>query len=51
MSLKGQMEVRFDHETQLYYPGDCIVIPGGLGHRHMAKVLTDMVRVFFIEDI
>jgi quercetin dioxygenase-like cupin family protein len=49
--LQGQIEVRFEHETQLYSPGDCIVIPGGQGHRHMAKVLTDTVRVFFIEDI
>jgi quercetin dioxygenase-like cupin family protein len=48
--LKGEIEVRFEHGIQHYSPGDGIVIPGGEEHKHMAKVLTDIVTVIFFED-
>lgn len=49
--LQGLLEVQFEHEIQHYSPGDGIVIPGGREHKHLAKVITDSVTVFFIEDI
>ncbi|MBI5570429.1 MAG: cupin domain-containing protein [Desulfomonile tiedjei] len=48
--LEGEMEIRFDHEVQLYAPGDGIFIPNGEAHRHMATILTDTVTVIFVED-
>jgi uncharacterized RmlC-like cupin family protein len=41
---------RFEHEAQNYSPGDGIVIPSGLEHRHMARVLTDTATVIFVEE-
>ena len=47
--LDGKFEIRFDHETIIYEKGDVVVIPPGKKHQHKAKVLSDIVTVFFIE--
>lgn len=49
--LEGKMEVRFEQGTLHYSQGDGICIPGGQEHKHMARILTDTVMVFFIEDL
>ena len=49
--LDGRFEIRYDNETVVYEPDDGIFIPSGHAHRHMGKALTDVVRVFFVEDI
>jgi quercetin dioxygenase-like cupin family protein len=48
--LEGQMEIRFDNEVIVYNPGDGIFIPSGKEHKHMGRVLSDFVRVVFVED-
>ena len=48
--LEGQFEIRFEREVAILYPGDGVFIPPGTEHRHMAKVLSDVVRAVFVED-
>ncbi len=49
--IEGQMEIKFEHEIQIYSPGDGIFISGGQEHRHMGRALTDKVTVIFVEDV
>jgi ethanolamine utilization protein EutQ (cupin superfamily) len=48
--LDGQFEIRFENETLIFNPGDGVFIPPGPAHRHMARVLSDTVRVVFVEE-
>ena len=48
--LEGRFEIEFDNETIVFEPGDGICIPDGDEHRHRAGALTDVVRVFFVEE-
>jgi len=49
--LEGTFEIAFDHEVAVFKPGDGIFIPPGKQHRHQGRVLTDLVRVIFVEDV
>ena len=49
--LEGRFEIRFEDETAVYNPGEGIFIPSGAQHKHMGKVLTDVVRVIFVEEV
>jgi quercetin dioxygenase-like cupin family protein len=49
--LEGDMEIEFDHGTLLFKQGDGVFIPDGAEHRHRARVLTDLVRVIFVEGL
>jgi quercetin dioxygenase-like cupin family protein len=49
--LEGRFELEFDSGTVVYEPGDGVFIPDGAEHRHRGTVLTDVVRVVFVEDI
>ena len=49
--LEGQMEIEYEAEKVLYQTGDGIFIPPGFEHRHRAKVLTDFIKVIFVEDL
>lgn len=48
--LNGRFEIRYEDEIIVYEPGDGIFIPDGPEHRHMGRVLSDCVRVVFVED-
>ena len=48
--LEGQFEIRFEREVLVYNPGDGIFIPSGGGHKHMARVLSEPVKVIFVEE-
>jgi quercetin dioxygenase-like cupin family protein len=48
--LDGQLEITFDNERVVYNPGDGVFIPAGSEHKHMGRVLSDFVRVIFVED-
>ena len=48
--LEGQMEVDFDGEVVRYSAGDGIFILPGEEHRHLAKVLSEVVRLILVED-
>jgi hypothetical protein len=45
------MEIDFDGEVIAFGPGDGLFIPGGEKHKHKGRVLTDVVRVIFVEDV
>lgn len=48
--LDGRMEIRFDGETTAFSAGDGVFLPPGPEHKHMARMLSDVVRVVFVED-
>ena len=50
MILEGQFEIRYDSVTEIYSPGDGVLIPSGEEHRHIAVALTDTVKAVFVED-
>ena len=49
--LEGQLEVNFDGRVVIFNPGDGLFIPAGEEHKHMAKVLTDVVKLILVEDV
>ena len=49
--LEGQLEITFENERVVYNAGDGVFIPSGKEHKHMGKVLSDLVRVMFVEEI
>ena len=49
--LEGRMEVDFDGEVVVFEAGDGVFIPTGQEHKHKGKVLTDVVRMIFVEDV
>ncbi|MCP5102211.1 MAG: cupin domain-containing protein [bacterium] len=49
--LEGTFEIKFTNETLIFKPGDGVFIPSGAEHKHMAKVLTEVVVTIFVEDI
>jgi ethanolamine utilization protein EutQ (cupin superfamily) len=48
--LDGQIEIEFSDGVQTFKAGDGINIPGGSQYKHKARVLSGIVRAFFIED-
>jgi ethanolamine utilization protein EutQ (cupin superfamily) len=48
--LEGIFEITFTDEILVFNPGDGVFIPSGKENKHMGKVLTDMVRVIFVEE-
>ncbi|MFZ5868084.1 MAG: cupin domain-containing protein [Thermodesulfobacteriota bacterium] len=49
--LEGQLEIDFDGTRVLFAQGDGVFIPPGEAHKHMARVLTDVVRLILVEDV
>lgn len=48
--LSGRFEITFDDGTEIFEPGDGVMIPDGEAHRHMARALTDTVEALFVEQ-
>ncbi|MBC8233120.1 cupin domain-containing protein [bacterium] len=49
--LEGQLEVDFDGKVVIFNSGDGLFIPAGEEHKHIARVLTDVVKLILVEDI
>lgn len=49
--LEGEFAIEYQSETIIYQTGDGVFIPAGAEHRHRGKVLSDLVRVMFVEDV
>lgn len=49
--LEGEFEIEFENETQIFRKGDGVFIPDGEQHKHKAKVLSESVKVIFVEDV
>lgn len=48
--LEGKLEINFNGTIVTYDPGDAISIPEGENHKHMAKTITDVVKIFLVEN-
>lgn len=48
--LEGTLELDFHGEKIVFRAGDGLFIPSGGAHRHKARALTDLVRVFLVES-
>ena len=48
--LEGRMEIAVGDRMAVFNPGDGVFLPAGEDHKHMARILTDVVRVIFVED-
>ena len=48
--LKGRLEIEFGDTARIFEEGVGVFIPDGEEHRHRARVLSDVVRVIFVED-
>jgi len=49
--LEGKFEIEYQNEKVIYQTGDGVFIPEGKKHKHRAKVLSDQVKVLFVEDV
>jgi len=49
--LEGEMEIDFDGNIVHFASGDGIFIPTGEEYKHIAKVLTDVIRLILVEDV
>jgi len=48
-SFTGQIE--YQDEKIIYQTGDGVFIPDGKEHKHRAKVLSEFVKVIFVETV
>ncbi len=51
MILEGEMEIEYQYEKIIYRKGDGVFIPDGAEHKHRGRVLTEFVKVIFVEDV
>jgi len=49
--LSGRLEIEFVNGTDLFEEKDGVFIPDGNEYRHRARVLSDVARVVFVEDV
>jgi len=48
--LDGELDINFNGTLVRFSAGDGVFIPAGTENKHMAKVLTDVVRLILVED-
>ena len=51
MILEGEMEIEYPDGKIIYGKGDGVFIPDGEEHKHRGRVLTECVKVIFVEDV
>jgi hypothetical protein len=49
--LDGAFEIEYQNEKVVYQTGDGVFIPDGKEHKHRAKVLSEFVKVIFVENV
>jgi len=49
--LEGEFEIEYLNKKIVYKTGDGVFIPDGEAHKHQAKVISDFVKVIFVEDV
>lgn len=49
--LDGEIEIEYSNEKIVYKKGDGVFIPDGVEHKHKGRVITESVRVIFIENV
>jgi quercetin dioxygenase-like cupin family protein len=48
--LAGELEIDFSGHVVRFPEGSALLIPAGPDHRHKARVLTPLVRLFLVEE-
>jgi quercetin dioxygenase-like cupin family protein len=48
--LAGELEIDFSGHVVQFPEGSALLIPAGRDHRHKARVLTPLVRLFLVEE-
>ena len=48
--LDGEMDIDFNGTLVRFSAGDGVYIPPGVENKHMARVLTDVVKLILVED-
>jgi len=49
--LDGEFEIEYQNDKIVYKSGDGVFIPDGKDHKHKGRVLTESVKVIFVEDV
>lgn len=49
--LDGEVEIEFEDKTIRLRQGDGLSIPAGEKDKHRPKAVSEMVRMFFVEDV
>jgi quercetin dioxygenase-like cupin family protein len=49
--LAGELEIAFCGHAVRFPEGSALLIPAGTQHRHKARVLTPLVRLFLVEEV
>jgi len=49
--LEGLFEIEFDGGAHRFKTGDGVLIPDGSDHMHQGRIMSDSVRVIFVEDV
>lgn len=49
--LEGKFEIEYQNGKMIYETGDGVFIPDGKEHQHRAKVLSEQVKVIFMENV
>ena len=49
--VEGEIEIAFNNEIIRYSTGDALIIPSGVGDKHIPKPLSDKVILFLIEEV
>ena len=49
--LEGEMEINFDGDVVHFGQGDGLFIPKGENSKHIAKILTEKVKLILVEDV
>ncbi len=49
--IEGEIEIDFNGNMVDYKSGDAIFIPAGEENRHRARILSDVAKVFLVEDV
>jgi ethanolamine utilization protein EutQ (cupin superfamily) len=48
--LEGQMDIDFSGDVVRFKAGDGLFIPAGQAYKHKAKVVSETVKLFLVED-
>lgn len=49
--LEGEMDIEFRNKKISFRKGDGLYIPAGNLHKHKARVITDIVRIIYIDNL
>ena len=49
--IAGEIEIDFNGNVVRYKSGDAIFIPAGDDNRHKARIISEVAKVFLVEDV